>query len=82
MGTEDVLGVAVSAADPILVRDWDNNKFHERVLELESRGYVARRETYTVIAEQHPETGYIVHLYSIELYPAAEITCKCAPADH
>jgi hypothetical protein len=55
--------------EPILVREWDNDRFHQRVLELESRGYVARRETYSVTAEQHPETGYIVHLYCMEMVP-------------
>jgi len=38
------------------------------VLELESTGYIARRETYTVKPEQHPETGYIVNLYCMEVY--------------
>ena len=56
--------------DPVLVREWDNDKFHQRVLELESKGYVARRETHTVTAEIHPDTGYVIHLYSIEMYPA------------
>ena len=55
--------------DPILVREWDNETFHQRVLELESQGYAARRETYTVVADQNPDTGYIVHVYSMEMYP-------------
>ena len=55
--------------DPILVREWDNDRFHRRVLELESSGYIARRETYSVIAEQDPDSGYILHLYSMEMYP-------------
>lgn len=55
--------------DPVLVREWDNDKFHQRVLELESSGYIARRETYSVIAEQDPDSGYILHLYSMEMYP-------------
>ena len=57
-------------SDPILIQDCDNDRFHQRVLELEARGYIARRETYSVVADQHPDTGYIVHLYSIEMYPA------------
>jgi len=57
--------------DPILIREWDNERFHQRVLELESKGYVARRETYTVMPEQHPETGYVIHLYCMEMYPAS-----------
>jgi hypothetical protein len=55
--------------EPLLVREWDNDKFHQRVLKLESSGYIARRETYSVSAEQDPETGYVVHLYCIEMYP-------------
>jgi len=59
--------------EPLLVREWDNDKFHQRVLQLESSGYVARRETYSVSAEQDPETGYVVHLYCIEMYrPSAD----------
>ena len=52
----------------MLVREWDADSFHARVLELESKGYVARRETYSITADMNPETGYIVHLYSIEMY--------------
>jgi hypothetical protein len=54
--------------EPLLVREWDNEQFHRRVLDLESSGYAARRETYSVNAEQDPETGYVVHLYCIEMY--------------
>jgi len=64
----------VRKMEPLIVREWDNDKFHQRVLELESNGYVARRETYSVTAEQHPDTGYIVHLYSMEMYP--ETSCS------
>lgn len=63
---------------PIIVREWDNDRFHRRVLELESSGYIARRETYLVTAEQNPETGYITHLYSIEMYPAGPIDSPAA----
>jgi len=50
-----------------IIRDWDADVFHRRVLELEGQGYVARRETYRITPETHPETGEIVHLHSIEL---------------
>lgn len=61
--------------EPTIVREWDNERFHRRVLELEARGYIARRETYSVIAEQDPDTGYIVHVYSMEMLPeSAEVT--------
>jgi len=51
----------------VIVREWDAETFHRRVLELESAGYVARRETYTITPETHPETGEIIHLHAIEL---------------
>jgi hypothetical protein len=50
-----------------VIRDWDADSFHRRVLELEAKGYVARRETYRITPEVNPETGEIIHLYSIEL---------------
>ena len=61
--------------EPLLVREWDNDTFHRRVLELEASGYVARRETYCVTAEQNPESGFVIHLYSIEMYPSADEPC-------
>jgi hypothetical protein len=56
--------------DPILIREWSNENFHERVVDLESRGYIAQRETYTVTAEVNPETGYVIHVYCMEMRPA------------
>ena len=53
--------------DLIVVRDWDADSFHRRVLELESEGYEARRDTYRVSPEMDPETGKIVHLHTIEM---------------
>jgi hypothetical protein len=44
------------------------------VLDLENQGYVARRQTYTVRAEMHPETGWIVHLHSMEMVKEEEET--------
>ena len=58
------------AEDLVVVREWDADQFHAKVLELERRGYVARRETYRVTAEMNPETGWITHLHSIELAKA------------
>ena len=55
--------------EPVLIREWDNETFHRKVLELEANGYEARRETYQLIADQDPDTGFVVHLYSIEMYP-------------
>lgn len=55
----------------ILVREWDADQFHARVLELENQGYTARRETYRVTAEMNPETGWITHVHSMELSRSA-----------
>ncbi len=51
----------------ILLREWDADLFHRRVLEFEAQGYVARRESYRITPEMNPETGEIRHLYTIEL---------------
>jgi hypothetical protein len=53
--------------DVKIVREWDPDFFHRRVLELESKGYTARRETYHITAEMNPDTGEVIHLHSIEL---------------
>ncbi len=53
--------------DLVLVREWDADKFHARVMELEKQGYEARRDTYRIIAEMNPETGWVSHVHSIEL---------------
>lgn len=50
-----------------LVREWDSDTFHQRVAELEAQGYEARRDTYRIVAETHPETGAVMHLHSIEM---------------
>ncbi len=55
-------------ADIKLVREWDADTFHRKVLELEAQGYQARRDTYKITAEMNPETGLIVHLHSIEMH--------------
>ena len=53
--------------DVVIVREWDADSFHRRVLELEAQGYVARLETYHVTSEMNPSTGEITHLHTIEL---------------
>jgi hypothetical protein len=55
--------------EAILVREWAPDLFHQHVLELEKKGYLTRRESYTITPEVNPETGEITHLYSIELLP-------------
>lgn len=67
-----------ASADPVLVREWDNDLFHRRVLEYEAKGYVARRETYTIMADMNPETGEVVHLYLIEMIMPEEIESRQA----
>jgi hypothetical protein len=54
--------------DATFVREWDSDTFHYQVLEMESKGYNVRRETYQVTAEMNPETGQIIHLYTVEMY--------------
>jgi hypothetical protein len=56
-------------SDVLVIRDWDPDKFHARVLELENQGYAARRESYRITAEMNPDTGEIVHLHTIEMVP-------------
>jgi hypothetical protein len=59
---------STNADDPVLVQEWDAEAFHQRVLELEEGGYVARPESYSITPEVHPETGIIIHLYIIEMF--------------
>lgn len=57
----------VAGTEVIIVREWDADSFHARVLELERQGYVARRDSYRILAEMSPEDGHIIHQHSIEL---------------
>jgi len=61
-----------STKEPILVQEWDSDRFHHRVLELEGMGYTARLETYRITPEVEPDTGRVIHLHSIELVAARE----------
>jgi hypothetical protein len=54
-------------SDTILIREWDADVFHRRVLEFEAQGYQARLESYEVVPEMNPETGEIIHLHTVEL---------------
>lgn len=51
----------------LVVREWDSDRFHRRVAELEEQGYQARRDTYRIVPEMNPETGLVTHLHSIEM---------------
>ena len=55
-------------SEALLVREWSAEAFHRHVLDLENKGFVARRETYTITPEVNPETGEIIHLHMIEMY--------------
>jgi hypothetical protein len=61
-------------SEALLVREWDAEAFHRRVLDLETKGYSARRETYCITPEMNPETGAIIHLYMIEMITANPAT--------
>ena len=54
-------------SEVMLVRDFDPDAFHARILELERQGWIANRESYRIIAEMNPEDGKIIHLHSIEM---------------
>lgn len=55
-------------SEVVIVREWDADAFHKKVLQLESEGYVSRRETYRIVPDMNPDTGVIVHLHTMELY--------------
>jgi hypothetical protein len=51
----------------IIVQDWDSDGFHKQVMDMESKGYVTRQESYRITAVMNPETGRISHVYRIEM---------------
>lgn len=51
-----------------MVREWDADQFHAKVLELEKNGWQSKRETYRILPEMNPETGIVSHVHSIELF--------------
>ncbi len=58
----------LAMSDIKIVREWDADSFHRKVLELEQLGYVSKMDTYQITAEMNPETGLIVHLHTIEMH--------------
>jgi hypothetical protein len=54
--------------DVILVCEWDSETFHRMVLDLGTKGYIPRQESYKITPETNPETGKIIHLHSIEMF--------------
>ena len=58
----------LSMNDAVIVSEWNSDRFHRLVLEMENKGYVCRQETYRITPEVNPVTGEIIHLHSVELY--------------
>jgi len=54
-------------SDAIVIREWNADLFHQKVLEFETQGYQARLESYEVVPEMNPETGEVIHLHTVEL---------------
>jgi hypothetical protein len=50
-----------------MVREWNADDFHAKVLELEKQGWQTRHESYRITPEMNPETGFVSHVHSIEL---------------
>ena len=67
--------------EALLIREWGAEAFHKRVLDLEGRGYIARRETYRITPEMHPETGEIIHLHTIEMLANTAGTAPASEKD-
>lgn len=50
-----------------MVREWNADDFHAKVLELEKQGWTTRQDSYRITPEMNPETGIVSHVHSIEL---------------
>ncbi len=50
-----------------MVREWNADDFHAKVIELEGKGWHVRQESYRITPEMNPETGIVSHVHSIEL---------------
>jgi hypothetical protein len=57
----------VLMSEVVVVREWDVDTFHKKVLQLESEGYVSRLDSYKIVADMNPDTGIVVHLHTIEM---------------
>jgi len=68
-------------SDPNVIREWNADEFHRRVLELEGHAYIARRESYRITPEMSPETGEIIHLHAIELLERDHFRCQYCGLD-
>ncbi len=56
----------------VLVREWGEDAFHACVIAWERQGYRSRLDSYRTTPEMNPETGYITHLHSIEMFRTEE----------
>ncbi len=54
------------------VRGWGEDAFHACLIAWERQGYRTRLESYRTTPEMSPETGYITHLHSIEMFRTEE----------
>ena len=59
-------------ANEWIISDWDSESFHRRILEMEAKGYISRKETYRITPEVNPETGLVTHLHTIEMCGSVE----------
>lgn len=66
-GALGLLHSPVAMNEVIVVREWDADSFHRRVLELETQGYITRHDSYRITPEMDPQTGNIIHLHTIEM---------------
>jgi hypothetical protein len=55
------------SSETVIVREWDPEIFHRRVVDLEGKGYTAQLESYQVVPEMNPETGEVIHLRTVEM---------------
>jgi hypothetical protein len=51
----------------ITVTEWDPEVFHQQVAQWETLGYKTLMHTYKIKAEIDPETGEVIHQYTISL---------------
>ena len=63
-----VVAEGEAMAEVLQVREWDADSFHKKVLQLEAQGFVSRLESYRIVPDMNPDTGLIVHLYTMEMY--------------
>lgn len=63
-----ILSARGGMSEVVQVREWDADAFHQKVAQLEAQGFVSRLESYRIVPEMDPDTGAVIHLYTIEMY--------------